>query len=419
MSFGAAVALALAITRVRSQRDGDALTTIVQSCQRLAARRGSECLSLSALLVVAACELTSSASSAAGYAVESVAPGRRVSAVIVSGDTAFSARDDGAFAATRISTGALIWSTPVRALPSGWVVAHIAFDNNRLYVGASGDVVALRRGTGEVQWRFVDPTHSLLPETAIETDGQYVAFAQNGGTATVLSASTGARVWQRALLPADSRNWVTCPVFVDGILIYSRRPRTGLPPQGEQIAFGVRASNGDSLWTLTVDSTKGLNDVRGVSSVRFEDGVLLGTQDGLVLNVQASNGVVRWRNTSPAGGIDERRMALPDAELIVTSGFTPGRLQSINPRTGAVNWTVPSPSGSPATDVAANSRMAAFTAFGSQLVLVDRTTRSARFIEYQELKINGEGVGFLGTPAFSGDRIVVATSVGLLTLRPQ
>ncbi len=374
-------------------------------------------------LVVAAIGLNScnspvAAPSAAGYTVESVAPGPRFSAVIVHGDTAFSGRRDGYFAATSVSTGRQYWQTQLTT--PVWASNRLSDGPGLIYVGVGSEVVAIARADGAIAWRFSDPTLEIVPTSSITNNGRYVAFAQNRGVATVLDALTGRRVWQRRLLPDNSLSSISAPVFVDSMLIYSRRPATGLPPDGEVIAFGLKAATGDSAWTLLVNRAQGLLQYGGISNIRYNDRALVTTKDGLVLNMHPATGAVAWKTKIPAtSDTDVLSIHVNGTEVFVGSGAKPG-LESIDPTSGRSNWALSTLSvGSPAFDLGVGERSIAFTAFGAQLVIVDRINRSFRFIEIDELVIGGSKVAFQGTPAFAGDRIVVATTAGLLTLKPQ
>lgn len=78
------------------------------------------------------------------------------------------------------------------------------------------------------------------------------------------------------------------------------------------------------------------------------------------------------------------------SELLASSIVGEGRLQSIDVATGAVNWSIASPIGSPASPLAINPDNVAFVALGSQLVVVDRKTRSVRHMGRDDLPIGGE-----------------------------
>lgn len=168
------------------------------------------------------CESCSSAPtepSAAGYVVQHIVPGRRSSIILASGDTAYSARTDGIYEASLISTGRVVWSKWVRPVDKYSAPIGAAFGNGRLFVGAGPEVVALDTPDGNFLWRYGDPSMQLLAEGSLSTDSTFVAFGQRQGIATVLSAATGSVVWQRVILPDPKEDWVTAPVFSDATLV--------------------------------------------------------------------------------------------------------------------------------------------------------------------------------------------------------
>jgi len=371
-----------------------------------------------AALFFHACNNPVAAPSAAGYTVEAVSPGSRLSAVSVHGDTAFSGRQDGYFEATSVSTGRQFWQT--RLTTPQWASNRLSDGPGLIYLGVGSEVVAIARSDGAVAWRFSDPSLEIVPTSSITNKGRYVAFAQNRGVATVLDALTGQRVWQRRVLPDISLSSISAPVFVDSMLIYSRRPTTGLPPDGEVIAFGLKAATGDSVWTLQVNRAQGLLQYGGISNIRYGDRAIITTKDGLVLRVNPTTGVVEWRTKIPAtSDTDILSVHLLENELYIGSGAKPG-VEVLDAVTGRSNWALSTLlAGSPVFDLAIGKDLVAFTAVGAQLVLVEKSKRSFRFIGTDELKIGGSSVAFQGTPTFSGERIVVATTVGLITLKPE
>jgi len=376
-------------------------------------------MALVPLLAVAltSCTSRSTEPSAAGYTVEAVAPGRRLTGVIVHGDTAFSGREDGTFEATSVTTGKQFWEA--RLTTPGWTSIRLSDGPGLIYVGVGSELVAIARADGTVAWRFSDPTLEIVPTSSITNDGRYVAFAQKRGVATVLNALTGARVWQRRLLPDNSLSIVSAPVFVDSMLIYSRQPATGLPPDGEVIAFGVKAATGDSAWTLQVNRAQGLVQYGGMSSVRYGDRAIITTKDGLVLKVHPATGAIEWKTKIPATSeTDFLSISTSGNQVFVGSGAKPG-VESLDADTGRSNWSFTSPIGSPVFDVGVGARSLAFLTYGAQLAIVDLNTRAFRSIDNEELTFGKVAVSFSGSPVFVGDRIVVATNVGLMTLRPN
>lgn len=384
-----------------------------QSLRRLI--RWSAVLSLSSAGIVS-CE-SSTAPSAAGYTVVATAPGRRMSAVIIHGDTAFTGRQDGAFTATSIATGKAYWATPVTT--PGWTTEHLSDGPGLIYVGDGSSVIAISRADGAIAWRYSDPTVEIVATSNVTNNGKYVAFAQNRGVITVLDALTGKRVWERAVLPNNSLSAVSAPAFCDSLLIYSRLPPTGIPIEGDIVAIGVKASNGDSVWTLRVNKSQGLNDYGGISSASYTNSVLFTTKDGMVLRIRAADGNIEWRTHIPAQSpTDFLTVTVSGGEVVVGSPAKPG-VESLDLATGRSNWSVKTSIGSPAFGLGVSSSVVAFTAYGAQLVIVDRSSRSSRYIDAGELKIDGQKVDFLGTPSFAGELLVVSTTVGLVTLRPN
>lgn len=379
----------------------------------------SVALSVALVLSHANCAATTSEPSAAGYVVQSIVPGRRSSITLVSGDTAYSARTDGIYDASLISTGRVIWSTRVRPVERYWAPSGAAFGNGRIFVGAGPEVVALDIRDGTILWRYGEGSMELLAEGSLSTDSTFVAFGQRQGIATVLSAATGGVVWQRAILPDPKEDWVTVPVFSDGTLVYSRRPPYKLPEKGDAIAIAVRAATGDSLWTTTVDHDAGRNGFGGLEAVAVPGGILFSTTDGLIINLRATDGQIRWQATSPStAGSDFRTIRVSGSEVISGSATSPGRIQSLDLANGKINWTAASDIGSPLTTASVSSKSIAFTSFGLRLAILDRTTKVMRSLEFWDV-LPGEPAGsFLTAPVFVGERIVIGTSKGLVTLRP-
>jgi len=376
-----------------------------------------EVMAVAATLILNSCNNSVAEPSAAGFTVEAVARGYRFSAAIIHGDTAFSGRQDGFFEATSISTGDRYWQT--RLTTPQWASNRLSDGPGLIYVGVGSEVVAIARADGAVAWRFSDPTLEIVPTSSITNNGRYVAFAQNRGMATVLDALTGRRVWQRRLLPDLPLSTISAPVFVDSMLIYSRREATGLPPDGEVIAFGVKAATGDSTWTLQVNRAQGLLQYGGISNIRFGDRALITTKDGLVLKVHPATGAVEWKTKIPAtSDTDILSISAVGNRAFVGSVAKPG-VESLDANTGRSNWSLISPIGSPAFDLGVGTSSLAFLTYGAQLAIVNLETRSFRFVDSEELTFEKVPVNFLGSPALVGDRIVVATNVGLMTLRPK
>jgi outer membrane protein assembly factor BamB len=155
-------------------------------------------------------------------------------------------------------------------------------------VGDRRDVVAIRRRDGTIRWRYDGAAVAAWAELAIATDGSLVAFAQSRGFATVLDAESGIVRWNRRLLPDDPDTWITSPVFLGDVLVYLRR-RNGAPRHGDAVAFAVRASTGDSLWTLTVDTLARISDYAG-RAVAVDGDIILSLKRGEILRVSTIDG---------------------------------------------------------------------------------------------------------------------------------
>lgn len=371
-------------------------------------------------LVATACTDGLTVPTAGGLALQSLAVGSRYSRVVVRGDTAFSALLDGNFAATSLLTGTELWRrkvTDVRVGELGWANPDVAASVGDVMVGDRRDVVAIRRRDGTIRWRYDGAAVAAWAELAIATDGSLVAFAQSRGFATVLDAESGIVRWNRRLLPDDPDTWITSPVFLGDVLVYLRR-RNGAPRHGDAVAFAVRASTGDSLWTLTVDTLARISDYAGQRAVAADGDIILSLKRGEILRVSTIDGHVKWRADAPESTpADLREMVMSGSELLASSIVGEGRLQSIDVATGAVNWSIVSPIGSPASPLAINPDNVAFVALGSQLVVVDRKTRSVRHIGRDDLPIGGE-TGFLSAPTYAGKLLVVPSPRGLFTFRP-
>lgn len=368
---------------------------------------------------LATCDKTPTAPTVDGFTLLAVADGRRSTRVLISGDTAFSPTVDGRFVATSVATGRTFWSTivPTTAL-SDWFTIDMQMNDADVLVGRGADIVAIARNGGAIRWRYTGTSQATLGYLAVATDGRRVAFAQRDGLATVLNAATGAVEWQRQIVPYDSLTSFTTPLWFGESLVYLRRRNSSSAANGEVIAVAVRAADGSPLWTATTDSSRGLRTYGGFAGVVVDGDVVMSLQDGTMLRLDGSTGSVKWVTAAPTPNVgDLRPLARDGSEILAVSQNTPSRIQSLDARTGAVNWTALSPVGAPVWQIAVNSRQIAFSAGGGQLAVLDRQTREFRTVSYEAFPMKGELTYFASSPSFAGSLLVVPSSNGLLTLR--
>ena len=204
---------------------------------------------------------------------------------------------NGTLYALRKTDGELGW-----ALRLGDTIgSSVAIDGDSLYVSVEtfeppdGFVARIKRSTGEVVWRsswLGEQSHS---SPTIDLADGLVLAGSNNGIYRALRLDTGAEVWR-----VPTRGGVKdTGTLVDGIVYFTSI---------EGALYAVRAVDGHVVWqtTLTGHTRSSPTFVPGVEASSPPSilgpsvgKLIIGTDDGSVLAVEAATGQLAWR--SPTG----------------------------------------------------------------------------------------------------------------------
>ena len=189
--------------------------------------------------------------------------------------------------ALRATDGALLWkaTTPASSTP-----APAAGDGAVYVADNSGYVNAMSATDGSLLWHVQIGEQGSGTSSSLATSPGVVYASSFDGSVVALSAATGATLWQ------DQVNPVTPPTVAGGVIYVNTRG-------GDLLA--LNASDGTTRWSTTVYGP--LANYGEPRPLVVGNGVFEGVsgyctlfcRPAFVYGVQASNGAVAWRYTSP------------------------------------------------------------------------------------------------------------------------
>ena len=239
----------------------------------------------------------------------------------VIGGAVFAVGKDGEVA--RIESGRSVWKTPLKTAVSGGVGS----DGNIVVVGTpKGEVVALDAATGQVKWRILINAEVLA---APAVSGGMVIVRSADSRLFGLDASDGRRRWtyQRATPPLALRN--AAGVVTEGNFIIAGYPG------GKLVA--VNGANGTLAWEGTVAIPRGATELERVADITSLPVVTpratcAVAYQGRVACFDMSNGSTLWtRDLSSSKGLD-----LDDRNVYVTD--EKGAVHALDLANGASAW---------------------------------------------------------------------------------
>ena len=195
----------------------------------------------------------------------------------------------GAIYALHADTGLRLWHV---AQPSGQDFIPVSVSpivvNGLVYIGDFQGISAYRASDGVRAWQHKMNLMGPLREQPVVAGGA-VYSGDTTGHIVALRATDGILLWQH------KATGVFTPLTVaDGLVINDTGP-----------AYALRASDGSELWRRSAEGT-GESSPGGQPEVVGEGIVFIGSQDGSVQTIEASDGKLLWRYT-----IQEQAVQMP------------------------------------------------------------------------------------------------------------
>ena len=207
---------------------------------------------------------------------------------VVAGDKLLVTMSSGELVVLEESSGKRLWKFPtpnVTDLPPNAGAPLV--DGDLVHVCAGGELISIELATGKVAQRHPAPELDLREGAFV--DGCVVSYTEDGLEAWELA--TGAQRW------AIEREWDPVPLAgAENFFVTA-----GF---GTITAFDV--SNGEELWTASVDSNKDIE-----SLVIAPDGAIIAAISESIVCFESGTGTVRW--TTEAGVTISGTMAVTDA----------------------------------------------------------------------------------------------------------
>lgn len=236
------------------------------------------------------------------------------------GDAVFAAGDGNV---VRIDGGRVRWKTPVKATVSGGVGS----DGSLVAVGTpKGEVIALDADSGQIKWR-VQVNAEVLAAPAVSSGVIVVRSADS--RLFGLDPADGRQRWvyQRATPPLSLRNSA-------GVVLESNAILAGFP--GGKLA-AVSPQNGSLMWEGTVAIPRGATELERMSDITSLP--VLGSRatcavayQGRIACFDMSNGSTLWtRDLSSSKGLD-----MDDSQVFVTD--EKGAVLALDLGSGASVW---------------------------------------------------------------------------------
>ncbi len=246
--------------------------------------------------------------------------GRYVLQPALSGGVVFAAGDGDV---ERLENGRTVWKTPLKVTVSGGVGS----DGQLVVVGTpKGEVIALDAATGQVRWRvFVNAEVLAAPGVS----GGIIVVRSADSRLFGLDPADGKQRWvyQRATPPLSLRN--AAGVVLDRDAIFA-----GFP--GGKLA-AISPANGSLMWEGTVAIPRGATELERMADITSTP--VIGSRatcavafQGRVACFDMSNGTTLWtRDLSSSKGLD-----LDERHVFVTD--EKGAVHALDIASGASAW---------------------------------------------------------------------------------
>jgi outer membrane protein assembly factor BamB len=209
----------------------------------------------------------------------------------------------GVIAAHALDSGALLWSTEIRAQQS------LATDDERVYVAEGEAIHALNAANGRVVWRV--PLSATPTAPALARGGWVVAAA--GGDLIAIRAEDGTVMWRKPVGPVEFRPSLDGDLLVVSIV------------DGQVAALNIQ--DGTTRWTMRLGASP---------SEPFAIGglVYVGTKDRYFYFLRSSSGRIEERRRVAAELLG--RVAVTDRHVYFTA--LDNTVNAVRRRGGALDW---------------------------------------------------------------------------------
>jgi outer membrane protein assembly factor BamB len=248
-------------------------------------------------------------------------PGAR-STPTMDGERIFALGSDGDLACLETKTGKIVWQKNLKTDFGGktgaWAYAESPLVDGDVVVctpgGAEATILALKKSTGEVAWKFASPeadNASYASAIVVETDGlkQYVQLLEKGLVG--LNAKTGEQLWRYT-----------------GII--TQPPGIPTPVGRKDQVYGATAKGGGGSVKLK-RSGNGIEAAEIYANAKLPtaiggsvevNGYLYGTNSGGLMCADYSTGEVKWQ----ARGVGIGSVCYADGMLYVHAENPPGEV---------------------------------------------------------------------------------------------
>ncbi len=235
--------------------------------------------------------------------------------------TTITARPTPTLYALDLATGAIRWHNMAHEQPAlGGIEGAVALTHDTAYVAwlryeGDGGVAAYALRDGRLRWRWIVPQHSAL--TPVAAGQGYVFVGTDDKRLQALDARTGALCWRSEPYLDVLQG---APMIAEGLVIMAAGPQVQ--------AHEVRT--GRVVWQQAL-----LGVIGSSSPARYEDMVVVGTQQSQLLAVALKDGQVRWQQALEAGPI-ESSPAIDEASGLAYVGTGDNSVLVVEARTGVV-----------------------------------------------------------------------------------
>jgi outer membrane protein assembly factor BamB len=277
-----------------------------------------------------------------------------------------------------------------------------------LFVG-DGNIVALRRQTGEVAWTF-SPSVGYGPGLYPGSEGAGLLFAGSpAGRLYAIDIVNGVQRWSAAVTRAPDTT-VFEPA-TDGRTVVAAYTTFSTPPSGGIAAYD--AGTGRLLWRRTFHRTGGRAAAgRGGGPLLSSPHAIVARDDGVVRGYRVGRGDVEWTSDeddeekagrAERATIDFRAMTI--AGNLVVAGSLRGDVTAYRIEDGRRAWHVSArDEGSVGFRIAADERCVYVPLLsGAQLCLRPSDGR-------EQWRIGGHGIDFFWPPAVADGRLYYANA---------
>jgi outer membrane protein assembly factor BamB len=232
----------------------------------------------------------------------------------------------GRVVAVNAATGRTKWSRKIRSR----VESSPLLDSGRVYFGSEdGTVYALRASDGAVRWTY-RAAGAVKGGLALKDGKLY--FGDYGGKVQAIRQSDGGRVWLTS--SAGSSFGLRAGRFYSTPAVAFGRVYIG---SLDGFVYSLAASNGRLAWRHKtgsyVYSSPAVASVGGVGPT-----VYIGSYDGRLYALDARSGRVRWTRMS-GGKISGGAVVIGD--LVFYSNLTRRSTAAVGARTGSLVWSTP------------------------------------------------------------------------------